>query len=279
MRTAPLVALAASLLGALPAAAQSDHGGATGTTAGPMTGGMRRDAHATPEMAAPGAARDVAMLHMRLTDPRPTAPGDSARAAAAADALRRGIARYQDVHEAQRSGYRPLFAGDTAVGAVIHYTNLWNAMMERTRLDPARPGSLLYQRQRDGSLRLVGAMFSAPDTFTPDQLDARVPLSVARWHLHTDLCLPRPVWDRAQWARRLDDGRPAFGPLSPVTTRAACDAVAGDFKDHIFGWMVHAMVVDNTTPAAVWGGEHGHTTGGHGMEGMEGMTGGRGAGR
>lgn len=197
------------------------------------------------------------MLHMRMTDPRPAAEGDSARLERLTDAVRRGIAGYRDVRAAERAGYKPIFVGDTSAGQVLHYSHLWNGVKENWRLDPAKPGSLLYEVQADGSRRLVGAMFNAPDKATPDQLDARVPLAYARWHLHTDLCVPKPIWSKTEWARTTAAGRPAFGPESPVATRAACEQQGGAFKDHVFGWMVHAMVVDNTRLTDAWGGGHG----------------------
>jgi len=59
--------------------------------------------------------------------------------------------------------------------------------------DPARPGSLLYVKNSSGDYVLVGAMYSAPADYTYDQLDAIIPLSVAHWHAHTNICLPNGV--------------------------------------------------------------------------------------
>src|SRR2546427_11448681 len=49
--------------------------------------------------------------------------------------------------------------------------------------------SLLYQRAADGSLTLVGAMFTAPAQTSDAELDARLPLSVVHWHQHVNWCL------------------------------------------------------------------------------------------
>lgn len=241
-----LAAVALAALAAAPAAAQHDHG----------HHGQHAPAAATP--ARPATGTMGAMRHMRMSPTRAPAAGDSARLAAFTDAVRRGIAPYRDVRAAVRAGYRPVFVADTSVGQVLHYSHFWRGVKENRRLNPAEPGSLLYEVQPGGGRRLVGAMFGAPDRSTPDQLDARVPLAFARWHLHTDLCLPKPLWSKTEWARRTADGLPAFGPESPVATRAACEAQGGAFKDHVFGWMVHAMVVDHTALAAVWGDDHGH---------------------
>ena len=235
-------------------------------TAGTAATAAAQHAHDHPpdaaSAAAPGGATAVPavapMLHMRMTALRPAVDEDSARAARLTDAVRRGIARYRDVRAAERDGYKPVFVADTSAGQVLHYTHFWRGVKENWRLDPAKPGSLLYEVQPDGSRRLVGAMYTAPDRATPDQLDARVPLAYARWHLHSDLCVPKPLWSKREWARTLADGRPVFGPGSPVSTRAACEAQGGAFKDHMFGWMVHAMVTDNTRLDYVWGGGHDH---------------------
>ena len=99
-------------------------------------------------------------LHMRLTAVRPRAPGDSARAAAILAAMRRDLVRYRDIRMAQADGFRQFIAGGAA--PVQHYTKLRWWRQARTRLDPTRPSSLLYRRAADGSLELVGAMFTAP---------------------------------------------------------------------------------------------------------------------
>jgi len=185
---------------------------------------------------------------------RPTR-ADSVRAAAIADTLRRAIAQYADVHVADAEGFRR-FAPGIKSQAVFHYTLRSSALRAAIEFDPARPTSLLYRRQPDGSLRLVGAMYTAPGRASLEELDRRVPLSIARWHLHTNICVPR-LGERDRW-RETRDGRALFGPASPIATRAACDAVGGRFLPRLFGWMVHAEVFESNDPAAIWGPPHNH---------------------
>ena len=188
-------------------------------------------------MSAGGAM--VEDLHMRLTPLRPHAPGDSARAAAILDTMRRELARYSDVRVAEAEGFRQFIPG--AAAPVQHYTKLRWAFKSRTRLDPSRPTSLLYRRGADGNLELVGAMFTAPAGATDDELDARLPLSVARWHQHVNWCTPRlGPGIRERW-RETKDGHPVFGPHSPIATPEACAAVGGRFRPRLLGWMVHVM--------------------------------------
>lgn len=201
--------------------------------------------------------------HMTLTPMRPATHADSVRAAAVADTLRRAIARYADVRVAEADGFRP-FAPSVKRQKVLHYTRYAWAARAAFSFDPAKPTSLLYRREPDGSLKLIGAMYTAPARASLAELDSRVPLSIARWHLHTNVCIP-PLWRRARWSE-MRDGKPVFGPLSPIATREACDAVGGRFRPRVFGWMVHANVLEGDDPAVVWGMSHDGMAHGHGPE-------------
>ena len=130
------------------------------------------------------------------------------------------------------------------------------ALLKKHGFDPARPPSLLYRRDAKGRMQLVGAMYTAPADASPEELDARVPLAMARWHLHVNICTPQPVWDREAWARR-KNGQLVFGPASPIATRAECEKEGGRFHPRLFGWMVHV----NAFESDPWGQEH--AKGGH----------------
>lgn len=187
--------------------------------------------------------------HLRMTALQASAPEDQAEADEVAQVLREAIAPYTDISLAEADGYRP-FPPDPGDMRIVHYVDLGRSWQEGEGLDPRNPGSLLYERQADGSLGLIGAMFTAPADASEAELNDRVPLSVAQWHLHTNICVPRPIWDADQWAIE-DSGQPRFGPESAIATEVACDAVGGDFWPTAFGWMVHAYVfADN--PADTW---------------------------
>jgi len=177
-------------------------------------------------------------LHLRLTPLRLSAPGDSARAADILRVVRRELAKYRDVHAAESDGFREFIP--TPGAPVHHLTKLRWAFQARNGLDPARPTSLLYQAGSDGHLTLVGAMFTAPPVTSDEELNARLPLSVVRWHQHINWCLPPLADARRRW-RETKDGQPVFGPKSPIATAAACEAVGGRFRPRLFGWMVHVM--------------------------------------
>lgn len=225
----------------------------------------------SPAPAAPtggASAPDNASLHMEMSPTRAIVPGDSARAAHVARQLRAALMKYRDTSAAVADGYR-MFMPQVKQQRIYHFTNNWRAVQEGFRFDPTRPTSILYKGGSDGKLVLVGAMYTAPKRFTPDKLDARVPLSIARWHKHVNWCVPKRG-DARRWLEREGDA-PRFGPESPIATADACDRVGGVFHPVLFGWMLHANVFEGDDAASIWADLHGahdeHAT--HGMhEGM-----------
>jgi hypothetical protein len=195
------------------------------------------------------------MKHMELTPVRAATHGDSVRAMQLAAELKRAILKYSDTSAAVAAGYK-MFLPNVKQQKVYHFTNTGRALMEAFRFDPAKPTSILYSRGADGKLELVGAMYTMPKNASLDRLDARVPLGVARWHKHVNWCLPK----KGQEARYLEqkNGAPVFGPESPIATKAECDAVGGDFHPNLFGWMIHANVVQGHDIASIWGDDHDH---------------------
>ena len=189
-------------------------------------------------------------LHLRLTPARAPAPGDSARAAAVLATMRQELAKYRDVGVAEQEGFREIIP--TPGAPVHHLTKLEWAFLARKQLDPARPTSLLYQSNANGGLTLVGAMFTAPPQTSDDDLNARLPLSIVRWHEHINWCLP-PLRDARRRWREARNGQPVFGPKSPIATAEACEAVGGRFRPRLFGWMVHVMAFSDGDP---WNSHH-----------------------
>ena len=180
--------------------------------------------------------------HMLMSPVRAATAADSARAARVVQQARASLVRYRDVRVAEREGYR-MFAPNVKDQPVYHFTKMGAAFKERFRFDPARPSSLLYKKDSTGALSLVGAMYTAPRNASWKELDDRVPLGVARWHLHTNMCVPR-LTQASRW-REAEGGRPVFGPASPIATRSACDAVDGRFLPVVFNWMVHVNVFED----------------------------------
>jgi hypothetical protein len=192
------------------------------------------EAHAVHDMT-PGHM-DAHSLHMHMTAMHPQTPEDTARASQIVAQLRTGIEKYKDYHVALNDGYK-IFLPNLPQPE-YHFTNYVNGFLEAFTFDPARPTSLLYKKT-PGGYELVGAMYTMPKRATEDQLNARVPLSVATWHLHTNLCMPQKAqFGSADWSK--------FGLKGSIATQEACDAANGRFQPVIFGWMVHVYPYEDS---------------------------------
>src|SRR6202795_4671178 len=199
-----------------------------------MDDAKANEAHAVHDMT-PGHM-DAHNLHMHMTEMRPQTPEDAVRANEIVTQLRSGIERYKDYHVALNDGYK-IFLPNLPQPE-YHFTNYWNGFLEAFSFDPARPTSLLYKKTSAG-YELVGAMYTMPKRATEDQLNARVPLSVASWHLHTNLCLPpRDQLRTADFTK--------FGLKGSIATQDACAAAGGRFQPSIFGWMVHVYLYEDS---------------------------------
>jgi len=216
---------------------------------------------------APNAMGNMAMMenHMRMTDLRPANPQDEARAHEILDTLRGSMTRYRDYHVALAKGMRIFLPGIPQ--DVYHFTDYAETGNEyQGRFDLRHPGSLLYTKDADGGYSLIGVMYSAAPEATMDELDQVVPLSIARWHVHTNICLPADLTiedilrndvgaDHANEPGMLPvssspnavelnhrygflaDGR--FGFEGKISDANECTAAGGHLVKQAFGWMVH----------------------------------------
>src|ERR1700739_649604 len=150
--------------------------------------------------------------HMLMTPVRPATDEDHRRADQVSAALAQAIEKYRDYRVALADGFH-IFAPNLPQ-AQYHFTNYWNGYLEGFTFDPARPTSLLYKKTKDG-YELIGAMYTAPRTATLDELNERIPLGVARWHQHTNLCMPkRGQGVHADWTK--------FGLAGSISTEEGC---------------------------------------------------------
>ncbi len=199
-----------------------------------MDDAKTNEAHAVHDMT-PGEHAHNAHIHM--TSPRPETREDAAHAKEIVEQLRNGIAKYKDYHVALADGYK-IFLPNLPQPE-YHFTNYRNGFLEAFTFDPARPTSLLYKKTSTG-YELAGAMYTMPKRATEEQLNKRVPLSVASWHLHTNLCMPPANQRReADWTK--------FGLRGSIATQEACNAAGGRFHPIIFGWMVHVYPYEEST--------------------------------
>jgi hypothetical protein len=198
------------------------------------------------------AQNDDAMSgHMDMTSLRPLQPGDKERAAAIVAAARKAADPYKDYHKALEDGYA-IFLPEVKQN-VYHFTNYSRSYRNSMQFDPSRPTSLLYEKVpakagAQSGYKLVGAMYTAPYEVPEDELNRRVPLSIARWHLHTNLCVPPSGADDDE---EIMGTNPKFGLLGSIATAPACRAAGGKFLHHVFGWMVHVYPYE-TDPKKIW---------------------------
>jgi hypothetical protein len=190
--------------------------------------------------------------HMAYSSPRPLTPADSIRAAHVVNELRQAIAKYGDVKVAEADGYK-MFAPEIKNQPQYHFTRGLNAVRNQFGFDPARPTSLLYKKDAQGQFHLIGAMYTASKRTSEEDLDARVPLSVAHWHRHVNWCIP-PRREKERWYEA-KDGRPIFGPLG-VATKEECDAAGGRFIPQAFGWMLHVTTFAGNDLKSIWHDDH-----------------------
>ena len=134
---------------------------------------------------------------------------------------------------------------------MYHFTNYGYAMEAAFHFNPEHPTSLLYEKHGD-DYKLVGVMYTAPKRYTEEQLDQRIPLSVAQWHEHVNFCAPP-----ADRKSELLQPHPQFGLRGSITTEQACDAAGGTFHPVIFNWMVHVYPFEKDR-ASIWSVERQH---------------------
>ncbi|MGH7926028.1 MAG: hypothetical protein ACREQH_15710 [Candidatus Binatus sp.] len=211
--------------------------------------------------------------HMTMTESRPMTPADTQRGEQIIATMRAKLSKYQDYKVALADGYVPYM--ESVPQDVYHFANRSATVAEYMGdFDLARPGSLLYEKKTFGGYKLVGAMYDAPASDTPDQLGALIPLSLSHWHAHTNICLPNGITeadvvdgnvgntagntmrpdissavDAPGGMRRgtgdslrrrygyLADTR--FGFTGTISNQADCEAAGGNFHKQIFGWMIH----------------------------------------
>jgi len=182
--------------------------------------------------------------HMYLTKLRPPQPGDRAKADAVAAAAKEAMEPYRDYRRALADGYH-IFLPNIPQ-PLYHFTNYAHGREANWRFDPLKPTSLLYKKTPDGGYELVGVMYTDRVTASEDELNERIPLSIARWHQHVNFC-KAPFGD---WAGYFGP-HPKFGLMGSIHTRDGCDAAGGVFLPHVLGWMVHVYPWEKD-PAKVW---------------------------
>lgn len=174
--------------------------------------------------------------HMKMTELRKSQPNDEKRAQLVVEQAREAMSKYQDYHAAINDGFKIFLPNVPQLQ--YHFTNYSYAFEARWHFNPQHPTSLLYDKTPDG-YRLAGVMYTASAQADEEELDSRVPLSVAQWHEHVNFCFP----PKGRESEALQQN-PKFGMAGSISTREACHAAGGRFVPLLFGWMVHVYPND-----------------------------------
>jgi hypothetical protein len=172
--------------------------------------------------------------HMYVTPLRTKQPGDEERARAVVAAVKTTMDRYKDYKKALADGY--VIANPKLKQPQYHFNNEANTREADLHFDPTKPTSLLYRRTPTQSYKLEGVMFTARPNATEDDLNERIPLSIARWHKHINFCAAP-----ADRVKDYDGAHPKFGMFGSIKTKEACETERGTFFPLMFTWMIHVF--------------------------------------
>ena len=179
--------------------------------------------------------------HFRWTTLRPANQADQATAWDILRQMRQALAPYREYRVAINAGFEPFLPN--VQQPHYHFTRKWNGFKAAFRFDPKEPTSLLYRKTADG-YELEGAMFTAPKWASEKDLNERIPLSIAQWHAHVNICLPQKKdMQSADWKK--------FGPKGSIVSKPECDQAGGRFVPQLFGWMVHVYPFADR-PEKIW---------------------------
>jgi hypothetical protein len=192
------------------------------------------DMGGTEDMSGMGASMEAMAGHVLVTPRRPKQPGDDEKARALVANVKAMMERYKDYRKALRDGY--VIANPKLRQPQYHFMNRDNTQEADVRFDPTKPTALLYRQTPMLEYKLEGAMYTASPQATEDELNQRIPLSVARWHRHVNLCLAPD--DKIKDYKA---DHPKFGMFGSINTKEACEAERGTFHPYFFTWMVHVF--------------------------------------
>jgi len=181
--------------------------------------------------------------HMKMTTLRDLKPGDQEKADQVIAAARKAAEKYTDYKVALADGFK-IFLPNLPQKQ-YHFTNYRYGFEAAFNFNPEHPTSLLYEKQGE-DYKLIGVMYTAPKNANWNELDQRIPLSIAQWHAHVNMCLPPADRKNEAWGPNAK-----FGLAGSITTKAECDAAGGRFMPQIFGWMVHVYPFEQK-PEDIW---------------------------
>jgi hypothetical protein len=208
----------------------------------PNMAGMNNDGSAPAMLSMADRKMDMGP-HMKMTTLRDLKPGDQEKADQVVAAARKAAEQYRDYKVALADGYK-IFLPNVPQKQ-YHFTNYRYAFEAAIEFNPEHPTSLLYEKNGD-EYKLIGVMYTAPKNSNWNDLDQRIPLSIAQWHAHINLCMPPADRKSEAWGPNAK-----FGLVGSITTKDACETAGGKFMPQIFGWMVHVYPFEQK-PEDIW---------------------------
>jgi hypothetical protein len=213
--------------GVLTMVAASGYAQQDQSMAGMNMGDMSSTGNMGPSMAAMEG-------HMYITPLRPKQPGDEEKAKALLAQVKASIERYKDYRKALADGY--VIANPKVDQPQSHFNNPANIKEAESHFDPTKPSSLLYRKTPNQRYKLEGVMFTDRPDASEDELNERIPLSIVRWHEHTNFCAAP-----ADKVQEYFGKSPKFGMFGSIRTADACKAAGGKFFPTMFTWMIHVF--------------------------------------
>jgi hypothetical protein len=192
------------------------------------------DMRGMDDLSAMGPSMEAMAGHVIITTLRPKQPGDDEKAKALVAKVKATMERYKDYRKALADGY--FIANPKLKQPQYHFMNTANTQEADVHFDPSKPTALLYRQTPMLEYKLEGAMYTASPQASETELNQRIPLSVARWHRHVNLCLAPD--DQIQDYKR---DHPKFGMFGSINTKEACEAERGTFHPYFFTWMIHVF--------------------------------------
>ncbi len=208
----------------------------------PDMSGMNNDGSAHAMLSMADRKMDMGP-HMKMTTLRDLKPGDQEKADQVVTAARKVAEKYADYKVALADDYK-IFLPNVPQRQ-YHFTNYRYAFDAAIEFNAEHPTSLLYEKDGE-EYKLIGVMYTAPKNANWNELDQRIPLSIAQWHAHINLCMPPADRKKEAWGPNAK-----FGLAGSITTRDACEAAGGKFMPQIFGWMVHVYPFEQK-PEDIW---------------------------
>ncbi|MFQ5739214.1 MAG: hypothetical protein ACE5JX_09370 [Acidobacteriota bacterium] len=200
--------------------------------------GSAQHRHGSSTVSTPAGTK-IMSSHLLMTERRPVVESDIQQAEKLKKRLQEVLVPFQDYRYAEKEGYKAFLPNLPL--KEYHFNNRRYGMRAASGFDIDHPTSLLYKKKGSG-YRLVGVMYTAPPWMSVDELDRRVPLSLADWHQHVNVCLaPQGAGPRASLGRNA-----RFGPRGSISTPEACRQAGGRWNARLFGWMVHVYPFEQT---------------------------------